>query len=68
MVNPFFLDRVAREATDCAKAARELADRLNSHGDEAGERLAEAVTETLIKLAYDALGETQPINPPPRKK
>lgn len=62
MTNPYFLDRVAREATDCATAARELADKFRGI-DPAGEKLAEQICDTLIALAYDALGETQPIEP-----
>lgn len=67
MTNPYFLDRVAREATDCATAARELADKFRGV-DPAGEKLAEHICETLIALAYDALGETQPIEINARKK
>jgi len=67
MTNPYFLDRVAREATHCAKAVDELAKKLRGL-DPAGEKLAEDVIDTLIKLAYDAMAETQPIEINARNK
>lgn len=59
-----FYSRVSRDAGNSAKAVMQMADRFRELGDTAMAGVADDVSQTLGRLAYDAMTTTQTISVP----